>query len=72
MSLPETRVQPPPEATDGLSPEELAAQVTLELPDREALSVMIPFGHVTVAATATKSAVAVEDAAEAAPIEEGA
>ena len=68
MGFDETRRHPPATA-DGLSPKELEAEVVLELPDREALSVAFPLGIAAAPAAASKGAASVAAAVEDAPLD---
>ena len=59
----------PDGAEAGLTDEELEAEVALDLPDREALSLAFPLAVATTPALASKTAVAATQAAPDAPIE---
>jgi hypothetical protein len=59
-----------PDEAEGLSAEELEAEVALDLPDREALSLAFPLAVATTPAMASKGAETVVDAAEV-PVDEG-
>ena len=59
-----------PAAEEGLSPEELEAEVALDLPDREALSLAFPMAVATTPSMAAKGAAAVAEAGAEAPVEE--
>ena len=59
-----------PAADEGLSPEELEAEVAVDLPDREALSLAFPMAVATTPQMAAKGAAAVAEAGAEAPVEE--
>ena len=61
----------PDEGEAGLSDEELEAEVALDLPDREALSLAFPLAVATTPVLASKTAVAASQAAPDAPVEPG-
>ena len=59
------------ETPDGLSPEELEAEGVIDLPNREAMSLTIPFGGHIFAQVLSKVSAALEQAIQQAPLEEG-